>query len=90
MPSKPFGLVYDHRVRLDECIFGADSEKKPVLMEPGLNQPVCVCVCVYVCVSHLTVEQPVKSMNEYTGSIFHFFIWSPHSGHVVFVSGQKQ
>ena len=55
-----------------------------MLMEPELNQPVCVCLCMYVCVSHLTVEQPVKSMNEFTGSIFHFFIWSPHSGHVVF------
>lgn len=49
-----------------------------------------LCLCVYMCVSHLAVEQPVKSMNEYTGSIFHFFIWSPHSGHVVFVSGQQQ
>ena len=28
MPPKPFSLVYDHRVRLDECIFGADSEKR--------------------------------------------------------------
>ena len=68
-----------------------------MLVEPELNQPVCVCVyvclmcvCVCVCVSHRMVEQPVKWMNEYTGSIFHFFIWSPHSGHVVFVSGQKQ
>lgn len=56
----------------------------PILMEPGLNQPVCVCVCQS---SH---GGTVKWMNEYAGSIFHFFIWSFHSGHVVFVSGQKQ
>ena len=58
MPPKPFSLVYDHWVRLDECIFGADSEKKNkknMLVEPELNQPVCV--CVYVCLMCVCVCQ---------------------------------
>ncbi len=71
MPSKPFSVVYDHWVRLNECIFGADSEKPPCSWSLGwISQSVFA--CVYVCVSHLTVEQPVKWVNEYTGSIFHF------------------
>lgn len=43
-----------------------------------------------ICVCQSSHGGTVKSMNECSGSIFQLFIWSTHSGHVVFVSAQKQ
>lgn len=41
-------------------------------MNVSLGQSASLCLCVYARVSHLAVERPVKWMNEYSGSIFHF------------------